>query len=184
MPKGIYIKKSEHGKHIVETRRKNNSYKAWNKGLTKETDERVKKYGENHKSKYSIEELKERNNLSKKEWIKNNPEKNKESKIEWARNNRDKIKEIARIRNNRIEVKEKHYNFIKKYVEENPEKIIAHKLAKKIPLKSNCEICNSQNHLQRHHWRYDKPLMVNTLCEDCHNIQHTKNFYNSVFGGG
>lgn len=27
-----------------------------------------------------------------------------------------------------------------------------------------------------HHWRYDKPLLVNTLCLDCHTIQHVNNF--------
>lgn len=46
--------------------------------------------------------------------------------------------------------------------------------SKKIQLKPKCEICSSKKKLQRHHWRYDKPLMVNTLCGYCHNIQHIK----------
>ena len=53
-----------------------------------------------------------------------------------------------------------------------------------IKLKPNCEICNSTNDLQRHHWRYDKPLMVNTLCKECHTIQHVKNFNKSKYAGG
>jgi hypothetical protein len=53
-----------------------------------------------------------------------------------------------------------------------------------IPLKENCEICHSTEHLQRHHWRYDKPLLVNTLCKECHDIQHVKHFETSRFAGG
>jgi len=40
----INVLSEEHKRRIVETRRKNNSYIPWNKGLTKETDERVNKY--------------------------------------------------------------------------------------------------------------------------------------------
>jgi hypothetical protein len=43
---------------------------------------------------------------------------------------------------------------------------------KNVPLKDNCEICNSTEKLQRHHWRYDKPLLVNTICSYCHDVQH------------
>jgi hypothetical protein len=43
-----------------------------------------------------------------------------------------------------------------------------------ISLKPSYEICQSTNNLQKHHWRYDKPLMVNTLCKQCHEIQHSK----------
>jgi hypothetical protein len=37
-----------------------------------------------------------------------------------------------------------------------------------------CEICGKNNKLEKHHWRYDKPLLVNTLCKGCHAIQHIK----------
>ena len=30
--------------------------------------------------------------------------------------------------------------------------------------------------LEVHHWRYDKPELVNTLCRTCHKIQHVKDF--------
>jgi hypothetical protein len=70
----------------------------------------------------------------------------------------------------------------KKYIDKNPDIAMAHKLAKQVPLKSSCEICNSENNLQRHHWRYDKPLLVNTLCKECHDIQHVKHFNESCFG--
>jgi len=55
---------------------------------------------------------------------------------------------------------------------------------RKIETKSNCEICGSQENLQKHHWRYDKPLLVNTLCSICHEIQHIKNFQQSKFERG
>ena len=52
----------------------------------------------------------------------------------------------------------------------NPEKYRAWAVASRlIPLKSNCEICDSTKNLQRHHKDYGKPLDVLTLCRDCHN---------------
>ncbi len=52
-----------------------------------------------------------------------------------------------------------------------------------IELKPCCEICGSTNNLQRHHWDYNKPLLVNTLCKECHSIQHIKHFEKSAYGG-
>jgi hypothetical protein len=52
-----------------------------------------------------------------------------------------------------------------------------------VELKPCCEICGSTINLQRHHWNYNKPLLVNTLCKECHDIQHVKNFYESRFAG-
>ena len=52
-----------------------------------------------------------------------------------------------------------------------------------IPLKSSCEICESTDNLQKHHWDYNKPLLVNTLCSTCHKIQHLKHFETNKFGG-
>ena len=90
--------------------------------------------------------------IRKDKWINDNPEKNAKSKRMWRKNNyqRDKIKVQARIK------------------------------AQQIPLKKECGICKSKERLERHHWRYDKPLLVSTLCKDCHSVQHTKNFV----GGG
>lgn len=47
---------------------------------------------------------------------------------------------------------------------------------KNINRNDKCEICGSTDRLILHHWRYDKPLLVNTLCSECHNIQHVKKF--------
>lgn len=41
-------------------------------------------------------------------------------------------------------------------------------------INKTCEICGSTTNLQRHHWRYDKPLFVSILCKTCHKIQHYK----------
>ena len=57
--------------------------------------------------------------------------------------------------------------------EEKRIRVNAQNMAEKyVPLKDNCEICNSTESLQRHHWRYDKPLLVNTICSYCHDVQH------------
>lgn len=44
--------------------------------------------------------------------------------------------------------------------------------SKELPKNKSCDICNSVNNLQKHHWNYNKPLLVNTLCSTCHSIQH------------
>jgi hypothetical protein len=50
--------------------------------------------------------------------------------------------------------------------------LVRYKTKDKIPLKSSCQICGSKKNLQRHHWNYSKPNLVNTLCINCHNAQH------------
>ena len=121
------------------------------------------------------------------------PYKDKEKKREYNKNyhekNRDKLNEKQRkygkinyhknIEKERLKSKnweknnpEKHHLRVKRYQEKHPEKLIAHRLAKQIPLKPSCEICHSTNKLQKHHWRYDKPLLVVTLCQECHTAQH------------
>jgi hypothetical protein len=86
--------------------------------------------------------------------------------------NKKKITERSRFYISKNKDKKKLYD--KRYAELNPEKRMAKSLARKILINNICEICKSKNQLQRHHWRYDKPLLVNTLCIDCHNIQHMK----------
>ena len=60
----------------------------------------------------------------------------------------------------------------KKYRKLYPEKIKAHVLSRKIPLKSHCEKCNTTENLQKHHPDYSKPLEVITLCRKCHIEAH------------
>ena len=119
-------------------------------------------------------------------WVKNNQDKVFNIKDKYYKNNRTKIISKSRLLSKlnpekSNEYKLKYYKNHKReiifrnniYKISNPEKYKAKMLAQYwIKLKQNCEICNSTNNLQRHHWRYDKPLLVNTLCIDCHKVQH------------
>lgn len=129
--------------------------------------EYMKEYGRKWR-----ENNKEKSREYQKEWDKNNPEYHKVYGKVWRGKNKESIKEIKKIwaENN----KDKLTKASRKHYENFPEKQKARILALKIELKSCCEICDSTEHLQRHHWRYDKPLLVNTLCNDCHTIQHIK----------
>ena len=125
-----------------------------------------------------------------KEWVSKNKDHLKKYKRNWRLKNLGKTITQGRIyqQNNREKVKvwtKKHflknknkiYEDNKKYRLNNPEKIKANNKARYfVSLKPTCEICGSVNDLQRHHWRYDKPLIVNTLCRSCHSIQHIKHF--------
>lgn len=65
--------------------------------------------------------------------------------------------------------------------EENKLRKKARELSRNLSIKNNCEICKSTNKLEKHHWDYNKPLFVVTLCKECHEIQHIKHFENSKF---
>jgi len=47
-------------------------------------------------------------------------------------------------------------------------------------MQKECGICKTDERLERHHWDYNKPLIVSTLCNDCHNIQHIKHFVGGI----
>lgn len=112
-------------------------------------------------------------NKYKKEWCSRNREKSREQKRKWKYNNKSKNKEIqdAYVKEHR----EIYSIAQRKYANNNPKIIKAHRIARNIPLNSFCEICGSIKKLRRHHWRYDKPLLFNTLCNECHSIQHRRN---------
>lgn len=94
--------------------------------------------------------------LKNKEFANANPERVKKSKERYKFMHRNEI----RFRNKLSRLS-------------NPIESKARNLAqKKIKLKDSCEICYSKEKLERHHWRYDKPLLVNTLCKSCHLVQH------------
>lgn len=100
----------------------------------------------------------------------------------YLRNIENKNNHKKTIKNWIINNQDKHRKYNKKYKEQNPLIIDAQRIAKQIILKPICGICNSTENLEKHHWRYDKPLLVNTLCRECHNIQHIKHFNKSCFG--
>jgi len=112
-------------------------------------------------------EIKEMRKKYHEEWHQKNKEK------ELIRSGKWKMENPIRFRELKLKAQKKYY---KKY----PQKIKAQNTARyHIPLKKECGICKSPERLERHHWRYDKPLLVSTLCKDCHTVQHIKHF-----GGG
>jgi hypothetical protein len=115
-------------------------------------------------------------------WKKRNKDKIGNSQRKYRLNNREELNKKARIymKENRDKVNKNNQLPKKKH----PKKHKARYLSKRILVKKSCGICNSKDNLQKHHWDYNKPLMVNTLCKECHNIQHIKRFKNSFYGGG
>ncbi|KKN03016.1 hypothetical protein LCGC14_1111920 [marine sediment metagenome] len=104
---------------------------------------------ENHKRKVIARNLK---------WTKENKERVLKYQAQWKRGNKERV-----------------LKYQAKWKRENKETVNARNMASRhIELEPECEICGSTKNLQRHHWRYDQPLKVNTLCSYCHNIQHIK----------
>jgi hypothetical protein len=103
-----------------------------------------------------------------KEYNKNYYEKNKEELKEQMKKNSKNWSE---------QNKDKRAINQKKHAEKYPQKVFARGIAdRQVPLKSSCEICGDKESLERHHWNYEKPLLVNTLCKPCHQIQHLNKF--------
>jgi len=99
-------------------------------------------------------------------------------RADWIRDYNNKYR-----KKNPLKIKEWKKDSSNQWRKKNHKKYVAqYKARSKVPLKSFCEICGLDKNLERHHWNYDKPLLVNTLCKQCHRIQHVKNFNNSSFG--
>ncbi len=131
--------------------------------------ERKKEYHrELYKKNIEKERLRSRNYYNK------NKESQKIAASKWRENNKDKVKMFNKKWNENN--KEKVLIKAKKYRNKYPKKIKAHTIAQKIPLNKNCEICKDEKRLERHHWDYNQPLKINTLCKSCHTIQHIKHF--------
>lgn len=74
------------------------------------------------------------------------------------------------------EVKKRNTQDNKKWIQNNPEKKRAQRLAHKnikIPIGQLCEFCNNELAVHRHHGDYSKPLEVKFLCIKCHIKYHT-----------
>jgi hypothetical protein len=101
--------------------------------------------------------------LTYKKWVKANLEKIREThnnqQRDFARNHRDIINERQR-----------------KYYKKHPEQLVTRRLVmeKKLPIKTNCEVCGSTEKLQRHHPDYSQPFLTTTLCYICHCKTHGK----------
>ena len=93
----------------------------------------------------------------------------------WLKNPINKAKHKQCVENWRLQNPESRIISQRKYSKKHPEVIKAHNMSQKIPIKTECQICKNKLNLQKHHWRYDKPFLISTLCKDCHSIQHIKN---------
>ena len=85
--------------------------------------------------------------------------------------------EIKRTRKYNVEHREQYRESTRKsqikYARENPQKIIAQRLARKhIPLGSSCSFgsCGSQKNLEHAHLDYSEPLNILTLCRKHHTL--------------
>lgn len=143
--------------------------------------EEMKKRKYEQKRKCELNNLDKVNN-AKKEWIKRNVLKDKKCHQNYIKKNHEELKE--KWRKQRLNNLDYHNKKQKEYYSKNKIKVKAQSLANKnVMLNDNCDICNSMGKLERHHWNYNKPLLVNTLCKTCHEIQHIKHFEDSVYGG-
>ena len=96
-------------------------------------------------------------------------------------NNKDAILMQQKERYNKIKIRLTNKNMDLDIVEKK-KRFNARSYARKTPLKKECGICKTTERLERYHWDYNKPLLVSTLCNQCHEIQHIRNFGGSKFG--
>lgn len=88
-----------------------------------------------------------------------NKERLREVKRLYYQKNKNKLAKIARLNRKANVVKAHNYSTYKH------------------DKKSYCEICGNDNvPLEIHHWNYDKPQLADTLCRECHKIQHVQDF--------
>lgn len=75
-------------------------------------------------------------------------------------------------RNHFLKNKERFYNRRTKWGQDNPDKVIAQRLAQKVTMKENqnCERCKVNLARERHHPDYSEPLRIIFLCISCHRI--------------
>ena len=98
-----------------------------------------------------------------KNWREANPEYNKNWRIKHPKYNKIYMKKYDSGTKGKLR--------FKKYTINNPDKIIAQRLANKhikIPHGALCCICKKAKATDRHHENYDKPLEVWFCCEKCH----------------
>jgi hypothetical protein len=96
-------------------------------------------------------------------------------KKKYIQNNRVKHNLVSNLSNKKH--KDRRNKYMLRYTHANLDKRYARSAARYVTLSITCDICDSREDLTHHHWRYDKPLLVNTLCKFCHNVQHGRSFY-------
>ena len=154
----------------------------WNKGLTKETDERVRLMGEEIKRTHP--KLSGENNSQWKGGVSKNKEhRRKTNRILMRKKREQEPEKTAKIdkyyylknREKRLEKKKEYYQ---KYKEREIAKgKVKNALKNGLLEKGQCEICGSTKNLNAHHEDYNKPLDVNWFCKRHHMRKHSKYKY-------
>lgn len=129
----------------------------------------------NFESKLYREKHKEEMNAYRRNYQKENKEYLNDISRKYHMLNPDKVNEYEqrrRLKDKVLLVKKQNIRRKNNRIKYNAQQ----KAKRNVPMESKCQICGSTNNLQRHHWRYDKPLLVATLCKQCHAIQHINNF--------
>ena len=92
--------------------------------------------------------------------------KQKQCQREWYQRNKARLraKQLAYWKAHREQVNKTNRD----YRARHPIEIKATKLARKVPIGNQCEICGTTEDLQKHHPDYSKPLEIVTLCRQCH----------------
>ena len=161
--------------------------------LTESKRQSLKEYRQKNKEKIKIvakaRYLRNREHylVYKKGWRENHKDHISKQGKEYYQNNKISVLTKQRIHNNKPEIKERTQSYGRNYAKKHPRKYKLLNAENKFKLSVNantlrlfkktptCEICGSKNNLEWHHWRYRLPLQkkdFNTLCKDCHTIQH------------
>ncbi len=100
----------------------------------------------------------------------------KKDAAQHRNNNLEKVREYDRIRASNPDRRKTATAISKAWRQEDKRRMQCHNaVAKAIRsgelVRQNCERCGNENSLA-HHEDYDKPLMVNWLCQPCHKQRH------------
>ena len=119
----------------------------------------------------SVEEKKEYHRIKQREYFKKNPEKCREGVRKSLKNDRVRAKNITAQK----EWRKNNPDYYKEYFkdEEHREKrdarnAINYHVKKNNIKQKDCSLCSSNEHMQKHHPDYKKPLKFVWLCKVCH----------------
>ena len=128
------------------------------------SDALSEKEGKKYKQEYD-------RNYGKEYYLNNKQNILKKRRLNYTKTRIDRIKKHKiRYENNKKQI----LNKIKKYKLDNKEKIKAQNLlnyktkSKKIIRIDNCQICNSEENLDKHHFNYSEPFNFLVVCRSCH----------------
>lgn len=94
------------------------------------------------------------------------------AKLRWILNHLEQYR--ATNRRNHLDYMTRHPE-LKSKNNRSQKQWSAHNKTERIPLANTCEICNSNEHLVRHHPDYKYPKIFVTLYQSCHMSVHRGN---------